>query len=220
MEPFRGILLLIGIALIAAIFCYSRGWYPRFSRWFAKRPAADADDAQREPAVPVLSNTPPVTKQPKVPSLLPESKVVTVRIMPQQGSAFPAEELILALRSAGLRHGQFGIFHAHAEGDEDRIRFSVASLVEPGSFDLSNLKDSEYKGISIFAVLPAPEDGPQLFDDMVAKAREITKAIDGCLVDEQGGTFSLQRERYMREDVIEYLRRHEFENGPFGQQEA
>jgi cell division protein ZipA len=135
--------------------------------------------------------------------------------MPAPGSAFPADELILALREAGLRHGQLGIFHCHADDDEESIRYSVASLIEPGSFDLSKLKDSEYKGVSMFAILPAPEDGLQLFDDMISKAREIAKAVDGTLADEQGGTFSLQRERYMREDLIEYLRRDGISREPF-----
>ncbi len=216
MEPFRGILLLIGLILIFGIFCYSRGWYPKPAKWLARRRSSSADEscpAADDRSPPVLREPEPAPVRAKTPPLRPDSKVVTVRIMPQQGAAFPAEELILALRSAGLRHGQFGIFHAHAEDDE-RIRFSVASLVEPGSFDLSKLKESEYRGISMFAVLPAPENGLQLFDDMVAKAREITKAIDGCLVDEQGSAFSLQRERYMREELIDYLRRHEFESSP------
>jgi cell division protein ZipA len=127
--------------------------------------------------------------------------------MPQPGAYFPAEELILALRAVGLQHGQFGIFHSMAEGDEERIRYSVASLVEPGSFDLSNLKDSRYQGISIFMVLPAPEDGVELFDEMLGTARDLTKRIEGNLVDEQGSAMSMQRERYMREEVIEFQRR-------------
>lgn len=211
MEPFRGILLLIGLILIFAIFCHSRGWYPKPSKWFARKAEGETGDGAEAREPPLLKNPEPAVSKPETPPLRPGSKVVTVRIMPQQGSAFPAEELILALRSAGLCHGQFGIFHAHDDAD-DRIRFSVASLIEPGSFDLSNLKESEYLGISMFAVLPAPEDGLQLFDDMISKAREITKAIDGCLVDEQGGAFSLQRERYMREELIDYLRRHENES--------
>jgi len=209
MEPLRWVLLLVGLVLIAGIFCYSRGWYPKFTIFHKPDPAdSEADSVGADDASDTTAE--PVVKKPSKAPLEPDSRVVTVRIMPELGSAFPAEELVLALRSAGLRHGQFGIFHAHAEGAEERIRYSVASLVEPGSFDLSNLKDSEYRGISIFAILPAEEDGVQLFDDMVNTARVIAKAIEGKLTDEQGGTFSLQRERYMREDLIDYLRRQEF----------
>ena len=206
MEPLRWILLLVGAVLIGGIFCYSRGWYPKF-----RRPRSSADQAERtEPVIIVDSDEPaPPEPEPEVPVLEDDSRVVAVRIMPQEGGSFPGEQLILALRAAGLRHGRFNIFHCYAEDDE-RVRFSIASLVEPGSFDLSNLRDSEYRGISVFAIMPAEEDGVQLFDDMIRKAREIAKAIDGTLTDEQGGAFSLQRERYMREDLMEFLRRQEF----------
>ena len=58
----------------------------------------------------------------------------------------------------------------------------------------------------MFLVLPAPEDGLALFDEMMACAHRLVKEVDGRLVDEQGSLFSVQRERYMREEVIEFLR--------------
>ena len=41
---------------------------------------------------------------------------------------------------------------------------------------------------------------------MLLTARAIARELDGRLVDEQGGALSVQRERYMREEVIEFLR--------------
>lgn len=206
MEPFRWVLLLVGVAIIALVFAYSRGLLPtryRLPKSLPKIPTLrrepvldDADD--RVDTVPASS--------PKPLPLADDSKVVTVRIMPLPKAHFPAEELILALREVGLRHGQFDIFHRLADENQGRIRYSVASLVEPGSFDLSNLKESKYLGISIFMVLPAPEDGVELFDEMLETARDIAKRIDGRLVDSQGSTMSVQRERYMREEVIEFQR--------------
>lgn len=212
MEPFRWVLLLAGVTIIALVFAYGRGLLPtryRLPKSLPKLPTLrqapildDTDDrvdtvADEEPA-----------SNPKPSPLAEDSKVVTVRIMPPPKAYFPAEELILALREVGLRHGQFDIFHRLADGNQERIRYSVASLVEPGSFDLSNLKESKYLGISIFMVLPAPEDGVELFDEMLETARDIAKRIDGRLVDSQGSTMSVQRERYMREEVIEFLRQH------------
>jgi len=212
MGPFRWVLLLIGVGLIGLIFAQSRGLLPgrksfRNLPGLRKEPVLDElgqPDAELEP------EPEPEPEEPLEPLIMPESRVITVRIMPAPGTQFPAEELVLALRDVGLRHGEFGIFHCLAEPDspdgKERIRYSVASLVEPGSFDLSNLKDSFYRGISIFMLLPAPEDGVQLFDEMLQTAREIARRIDGRLLDEQGGAMSIQRERYMREEVIEYLR--------------
>ena len=200
MEPLRWVLLLAGSCLLLGIFAYSRGWLPRLPRWRRKSAPESTE------AAPIEADPPAAV--PREPPLDPDSRVIAVRIMARHGNAFPAEELILALRSAGMRHGRFGIFHSHGE-DGESIRFSVASLVEPGSFDLSNIKESTYRGVSMFMILPAAEDGVRLFDDMVAKARQIAKSINGSLTDEEGGAFSLQRERYMREDIIDYLRRQE-----------
>ncbi len=207
MEPLRWVLLLIGLAIILLVFAFSRGWIPTpgsiraslKARASASRPAADAapeaeDQSEPEPA------------PPPEPPLAADSRVVTIRIMPEPGGPFPAEQVILPLRSEGMRHGRFNIFHRITEDESARIRYSVASLIEPGSFDLSNLADSEYRGISMFMVLPAPEDGVALFDEMMQAARNISKAVEGRLVDEQGGALSVQRERYMREEVIEFLR--------------
>lgn len=206
--------MLLGIALLGLVFAYSRGWIPK---------RVKLPEIRRKRIEPVLEEEhivednvqefEPVVVEPAAPVINTDSRVVTVRIMPQYGETFPAEPLILSLRAAGLVHGQFGIFHCQDKDDPGRARYSVASLVEPGSFDLSNLKESGYPGVSIFMVLPAPENGVELFDQMVATARGIARDLDGRLVDEQGGALSLQRERYMREEVIQFLLQHDHGNG-------
>jgi FtsZ-interacting cell division protein ZipA len=39
---------------------------------------------------------------------------------------------------------------------------------------------------------------------MMDFARELARRLDGYLLDEQGGTLSIQRERYMREEIIQF----------------
>ena len=116
----------------------------------------------------------------------------------------PGDDLILNLRGAGMRHGRFGIFHRYAGDDEKKVIFSAASLVEPGSFDLENVKDQKIPGISLFMVLPGPLDGCQAFDLMMETGRSLTKALHAELLDESGSTLSIQRERYLREEIIQY----------------
>ena len=59
-------------------------------------------------------------------------------------------------------------------------------------------------GISLFLVLPGPVDSVEAFDMMMEAARTLTQSLDGELLDESGSTLSIQRERYMREEVIQY----------------
>jgi len=133
-----------------------------------------------------------------------KQKIVTLRIVARGQSAFAGDELALSLRGIGMRHGKFGIFHRYEGSDESKIIFSAASLVEPGSFDLANLKSQEIPGISLFMVLPGPVDGLQAFDLMMMAARALSQALNADLLDESGSTLSIQRERFLREEIIQY----------------
>ena len=135
-------------------------------------------------------------------------KIVTLRIVAHEKKSFAGDDLILTLRGIGLRHGKFGIFHRYDGNDESRTVFSAASLVEPGSFDLENIKDQEIPGISLFLVLPGPIDAIEGFDQMITAARTLAQSLSGELLDESGSTLSIQRERYMREEIIQFQHRN------------
>ncbi len=133
-----------------------------------------------------------------------QQKIVTLRIVAREKQAFQGDELILSLRGIGLRHGKFGIFHRYDGNDETRTIFSAASLVEPGSFDLANIKEQKIPGISLFLVLPGPIDSVEAFDLMMTAARALAQSLNGELLDESGSTLSIQRERYLREEIIQF----------------
>ena len=103
-----------------------------------------------------------------------------------------------------MRSGKFGIYHRYDGNDESKTIFSAASLVEPGSFDLENIKEQEIPGISIFLVLPGPVEGAEAFDLMMQAARALAQTMNADLLDESGSTLSIQRERYMREEIIQF----------------
>lgn len=147
---------------------------------------ADAATAQDPPA---KAEPPP----------LPEM-IVTLRLMARDQGGFPAEQLILALREHGLRHGKYGIFHAHDEFEE--VIYSVANLVEPGTFNLAQLRTDRYPGISLFLVMPGPRDPLEAFDSMISLGKSLALEFSGELLDEQGGILSVPRERYLREEII------------------
>jgi cell division protein ZipA len=197
-------LLVFGIVVLAAVYLYSR-FKPSIDDRIASIAAreepeigevAPSDDEEGEEV--------PVEPAPVELSDVQSKKIVAIRLMARSSGGFAADELILALREHGLKHGQFGIFHRPDSEDESQADFSVASLVEPGSFDLSRLKKDYYPGVSIFLALPGPADGIEAFDDMLNTARALMKQLDGELLDEQGSTLSLQRQRYLREEVVQF----------------
>lgn len=204
MDGLRWLLLFFGILVIGGVY-----WYTRRERAAGGRESAegrrvaptlgDQDGDESEPDAPVAEDD----EGPSAPQ-----KIITLRLVARDGGAFPGDELILGMRGIGLRHGKFGIFHRIDGDDDSRTIFSAASLVEPGSFDLANIRDQELPGISFFLVLPGPIDSIEAFDLMMEAARALAQALDGELLDETGSTLSIQRERYLREEIIQYHHSH------------
>jgi cell division protein ZipA len=207
-EELRWVLLLAAVVVLVAVFVWTR--------YRAKLSDALRTQLRKsvQPSVridPALGSTDPLLPNSSQPARLPD-KIVTIRLLCRDKHGFPGEDLVLALRESGLRHGRFGIFHCHAadvmEGDPGVVPvFSVASLTEPGSFDLSRVRNDFFPGVSLFMGLPGPVEGVAAFDRMVATARALAAGLSGDLVDEQGSTLSVQRERYLREEVIQFQHR-------------
>lgn len=212
MDGLRWLLLFFGLLVIAGVYLYSRR-----EKQKVEEVVEDESVERREPTLeedlPDLDSgnykaidAPPLEEddQPEpVPDDGPQ-KIVTLRIVGRNKKPFHGDELILSMRGIGLRHGKFGIFHRYDGNDESRTIFSAASLVEPGSFDLANIKEQQIPGISLFLVLPGPVDGVEAFDLMMAAGRALARTMDGELLDESGSTLSIQRERYLREEIIQF----------------
>ncbi len=211
MDGLRWLLLFFGILVIAGVYYYSRrqkaeedSEEPSFERveptLRVEQPDMDTDgdeDAIQSPEIGAEDS-------PERGGDEPPQKIVTLRLVAREKESFAGDELILSLRGIGLRHGKFGIFHRYDGNDETRTIFSAASLVEPGSFDLANIKEQKIPGISLFLVLPGPIDAVESFDLMMSAARALAQTLNGELLDESGSTLSIQRERYLREEIIQY----------------
>ena len=214
MDGLRWLLLLFGLLVIAGVYWYSRREKNRSKTEptpsgrreptlaageSPAEPDADPDTEDAESASDAgVDDAAPVTPD-KVPQ-----KVVTLRLVARDGGSFRGDELVLSLRGIGMRHGKFGIFHRYDGNNENHTIFSAASLVEPGSFDLTNIKEQELPGISLVLILPGPIEAAEAFDMMMEAARAVAQALDGELLDESGSTLSIQRERYMREEIIQF----------------
>ncbi len=210
MDGLRWLLLFFGILVIAGVYVYSRRERnkPDEETVPEQRLAPTlGDEYEQDPAQEIEEPVEtPLEAPPEAPGAKP--KIVTLRLIAREGGAFKGDELVLSMRGIGLRHGKFGIFHRYDGNDEERTVFSAASLVEPGSFDLANIKEQELPGISLFLVLPGPVESVEAFDMMMEAARTLAQSLDGELLDESGSTLSIQRERYMREEVIQYQHSH------------
>jgi cell division protein ZipA len=209
MPDLRWVLLGLGAFVVVGVYLWSRGILARVLPKLPRReertepslgdPSAPAP-APEEPASLVTTVSEAERARPG------PDRVVTLRLIPR-GAELTAERAVIALRNAGLEHGRYAIFHRQLGAN--REGFSVASLTEPGSFDLDHLDDSTIAGLSFFVVLPGAGDPVARFDAMVETARAMSVVLAADLFDERGSSWSSQRERYLREELIEY--RHQIE---------
>lgn len=130
-------------------------------------------------------------------------RIVALRFVPRT-TPFDAVEAVAVLQDAGLEHGRYGIFHYPDQAHPTEPQFSVASLTEPGSFDLERLDEKPLAGMSFFMVLPGVGDPVDRFDTMLETARALAYKLDAELLDDSGSSWSIQRERYIREELISY----------------
>jgi cell division protein ZipA len=210
MWDLRWVLIGLGALVLVGVYLWSKG--------ILSRNMIPALPRRKERTEPSIGDSPPAASgEPTPPSLVetvseeekkkPDlDRIVALRLVPREGE-LPAERAIGALRSAGLEHGRYSIFHRQL--GTNREGFSVASLTEPGSFDLDRIADATIAGLSFFVVLPGEGDPVARFDAMVETARRLSVELSADLFDEQGSSWSSQRERYLREELIEY--RHQLE---------
>jgi len=154
---------------------------------------------------PMLAHAEPVAPPPPAANAAERQKIVTIRVCAPGDERWSGAQLISALEGHGLSLGRYQVFHRnHVDG---RSLFCVASLVEPGSFDIATMADEEFRGITLFAVLPGPLEPLETFDELVATARGLAQELSGMLQDAKGIALSVQRAAALREDVERFQAR-------------
>jgi cell division protein ZipA len=114
-----------------------------------------------------------------------DQDVVVLHVLAKDNSGFKGADLMQILLGCDMRYGRMNIFHRFEEGSTEDIQFSVANLVEPGTFDLDALHHFSSPGISFFMTLPGPQHPLQSFDYMVMTAQEVAKHLDGEILDDR-----------------------------------
>ena len=146
----------------------------------------------------------PAAESPREPARRPQQKIVAVRVVANPPLRFEGAKLLELIRAEGLEFGRYDIFHnLHADG---RPIYSVASLREPGTFDIAAMPVSAYPGIALFAVLPGPLPAAEAFDQLIFTARALAGQLGGALADDRGGPLTVHRITRLREDMVAFDR--------------
>ena len=142
------------------------------------------------------------TVAPAAPNSAETQRIVTIRVCAAGEMRWSGGQLAAALELHGLAFGRYQVFHRkHADG---RSLFCVASLIEPGTFDVARMAEQEFRGVTMFAVLPGPIPPVDTVDELLGTGRGLAEALSGTLQDAKGLPMSSQRAAALREDVARF----------------
>ena len=162
------------------------------------------------PAVRPMFTTGPISEHsdraaaapPQAPNASELQRIVTIRVCAVGEARWSGSQLMAALELNGLAFGRYQVFHRkHADG---RSLFCVASLIEPGTFDIAEMADQEYRGVTLFAVLPGPIQPLETMDELLGTARGLAEELSGMVQDAKGMPLSPQRAAALREDIARF----------------
>lgn len=141
-----------------------------------------------EAADTLVDQAPEIIAEPIQPELIQVEDTaddfIVLTVMADAGKKFVGFELLQALLKVGLKHGDMKIFHRHRDLDnKSPVYFSVASVTQPGYFEIQNMAECATRGLSLFMSVPDVEDPADVFEIMLAAATQLAKRLGGKVCD-------------------------------------
>jgi len=111
--------------------------------------------------------------------------IAGLHVIPEAEGVFPGRAIEMAARHAGLELGAMNLFHVKNEvAPGSRHLFSMANLDESSSFDPAAWDTFETTGLTLFMSVPCTYHPGEVFNKMVAAAREMADTLGGSLQDQ------------------------------------
>jgi len=136
---------------------------------------------------------------------LEPEEVIVINVMAKQGELFAGSDLLPILLQQNMRLGKMSIFHKHADssGNGPAI-FSMANMVKPGTFDVTQMEEFTTPGVSFFLQLPNAFGNMKSFEQMLKAADAIKDKLNGDLKDEHRSVITRQTIEHCRQRIQDF----------------
>lgn len=129
--------------------------------------------------------------------------IVQINVM-SMGEPFSLQQVKSVAREVELLHADMQIFHRKTQ--DGKTTFSMASLVEPGTFPLEDDPQFSTPGLILFTQLPGVQDGLAIYADMLFTAERLGVLLNAVLLDERRQKLTRQSIEHTREGILEHRR--------------
>jgi len=119
---------------------------------------------------------------------------------------FLGQALVDILLDSGMTFGEMDIYHQLDDRAEQL--FSLASAVEPGTFNLSSIDRFSTPGVSLFMRVHELAAPLQVLDSMLSVANSIAHELNGEVRDETRSVMTPQTKEHCRQSITEFLFKH------------
>jgi len=136
---------------------------------------------------------------------LEPEEVIVINIMAKPGEYFAGKELLPILLQQGMQLGKMSIFHKHADTEGNGpVMYSMANMVKPGTFDVSQMDEFTTPGVSFFLQLPNQLGNMRCFEQMLNAANSIKNSLNGELKDENRSVITRQTIEHCRQRIQDF----------------
>lgn len=133
------------------------------------------------------------------------SEVLVINVVAKTDRDIAGIDMLQVLMANGLIFGEMRIFHRHLEHNrESPVLFSVANMVNPGTFDLNQIGEFSTKGLCFFLTLPNVATSMQAFEKMLEAVQQIRVALDCDLKDDSRSVMTAQTIEHYRQRVRDF----------------
>ncbi len=132
-------------------------------------------------------------------------EVIIINVMANPGTTIEGKKLLSVLLKNGMRLGEMSIFHRHADSSgKGPVMFSMANMLKPGTFSMSEMDEFETLGVSFFMQLPNKLGNMTCFEQMLKTAEALKNEMDVMLKDENRSVFTRQTIEHSRQRIRDF----------------
>jgi len=147
-----------------------------------------------------------IPEEPLVEKIEPQVIILSV-VMPANQQMFGAA-LLPSLLTLGLKYGEMNIFHRHQDNaGNGKVTFSLANIMNPGSFDLDSMENFATRGVSLFMTLPNAGDPLNVFEQMLNAAKQLAQEFNAQIIDDKRNVMTKQTEQHYISKIREFDRK-------------
>jgi cell division protein ZipA len=128
--------------------------------------------------------------------------VIVLYVVADRGEELKGEQILGATIATHLEYGDMDIFHRR--DGQQKILFSMANMMEPGTFDYHQMHELKTRGVSLFIQLGLCDDPVEALDEMLVCAHTLATMLNARMCDSDRRLLNETMARTLREKARYY----------------